>query len=117
MAEMKQVLSKLAERTEQNRIPWRKGEMSGTYEVTLGNLTLQIMGPGNGMEGANDTLFLYIKTKGHRGAPIGSAMYLSKEPDVNSELISVWENATRIAADDPRLDEVLEALDEVPPGA
>ena len=110
MADMKQVLEKLAERTDENRVPWRKGDLSDTFEVSLGNLTIIILGHNKGIDG---TIFLHVRD--NRNETVGRAFYNPQEPGVNSELVSLLEGAQRIAADDPRLDRLLEALDAAPP--
>ena len=114
MAEMSQVLTKLAERTSQNRVLWREGEVSDTFSAVLGKMSLQLMGPRKGADGII-LLRIQGRREGRREETIGSAIYDPEEPNVNSELVSILEEARRIASDDPRLDEVLEALDAAPP--
>jgi hypothetical protein len=110
MADMKQVLEKLAERTEESRVPWRKGDLSDTFEVSLGDLTVIILGSNKGLDG---TIFLHVRDK--RNETVGRAYYNPQEPEINSELVSLFERAQRIATDDPRLDDLLKALDAAPP--
>ena len=110
MADMTQVLARLEERTSQNRVPWRKGNTSDTYEAELGTLKLFVLGPRRGNE---STIYLIIRDE--KGNSIGDALYLPSDPSLNSNLVSILAGARKIASDDPRLDEVLDALDTVPP--
>ena len=110
MADMGQVLSKLVERTRQNRIPWSKGSTSDEYRASVGNLTFAILGPRKGTEGS-----VYLEIKNHKEEIVGNAIYVPHIPGVNYELVSIFDAARDIASDDPRLDEVLDALDAVPP--
>lgn len=110
MAEMKQVLSKLAERTIENRVPWRNSELSGSFQASFGNLTVFVIGSRNG---ATKNVLLSVQDK--RGETIGRMSYSSTYPDENSELESLYDLAQRVASDDPRLDVLIDALDATPP--
>ena len=112
MADMQQVLEKLVERTKENRVPWSKGHLSNSYHVTLGSLVLMIVGARKEIDG---TIYLSVRDKS--GESVGRAFYSPEEPEVNSELVVLLEGAQRIADDDPRLDELLDALDAVPPAS
>ena len=110
MADMKQVLRKLVERTKQNRVPWSKGNLSDTYNVSVGSLTVLIMGGRRGISGT-----IYLSVNDHTGESVDRVFYNPEEPELNPELVALLEGARRIADDDPRLDELLDALDAVPP--
>ncbi len=110
MADMSQVLEKLVERTKQDRVPWSKGNLSDTYHVSVGNLTVMIMGGRRGLGGA-----IYLTVNDNMGESVGRVFYSPEEPELNSELVALLQGAKRIADDDPRLDELLDALDAVPP--
>lgn len=110
MADMKQVLSKLSERTIEHRVPWGKSEFSGTFQASFGNLTVFVTGSRNG---ADRSVHLSVQDK--RGSTIGSVFYSSRYPDENRDLLYLYEQATKIASDDPRLDELIDALDAEPP--
>lgn len=110
MADMNQVLKKLVERTRQDRVPWRKGSLSDTYSASVGSLTVIIMVERGGPGG---TIYLSVRDK--KGEPVGGVFYNPEQPASNSELVALLEGAKRIADDDPRLDELIDALDAVPP--
>ena len=113
MAEMKEVISKLAERTEQKRVPWRKDDLtSDTFKASFGKMTLTILGGGTREPGK-----IYLHIAGNRGETIGGAFFVPEEPELNSELVPILEEARKISSDDPRLDELLAALDAAPPVA
>ena len=115
MADMNQVLAKLVERTAEKRVPWKRSSQSGMVRASVGNLIVYITGnagEGNSV-GLGQTLVLSVMDS--RGEAIGTVVHIPNSPRVNLELMSLYEQAKAIAADDPRLDELLDALDAVPP--
>ena len=109
MADMNQVLAKLSERTVEHRVPWGRSELSGTFQASFGDLTVYITGNRNG---ADRSVHLSVQDK--RGTTIGSVFYSPKHPDENRDLLYLYKQATEIASDDPRLDELIDALDAAP---
>ena len=57
---------------------------------------------------------VYLHIAGNRGETIGGAFFTPEEPDENAELVSILNEARKLASDDPRLDQLLEALDAAP---
>ena len=111
MADMKQVISKLNERTEEKRIPWRQTFLPDSFQVSLGNQLITIT---RNRRGTTSTISLSIS--GNLGETIGNAVYDSADPGSNQELFSLFEAAKRyVTAPDARLDELMDALDAVPP--
>ena len=110
MADMNQVLSRLAVRSVQDSVPWRNSELSGTFQASLGNLTVFIAGSRN-----RATRFVHLSVQDGRGVTIGSLSYNSTYHDENPELASLYEDAKRIASEDSRLDELIDVLDAAPP--
>ena len=109
MADMKQVLGKLVQRTKEKRVAWRKSSQSGVFRASVGHLTIHIM--RYQIIGGEA---VYISVMDGNGQSISSEFYESGNPRGNEELLSLYEEAKRIATDDPRLDELLEALDAAP---
>ena len=110
MAEIKQVISKLAERTEESRVPWRRDDLtSDTYKASFGKMTITVMGGG-----AREPEKVYLHIAGNRGETIAGAFFTPEEPEENSELVSILNEARKLASDDPRLDQLLEALEVAP---
>ncbi len=110
MADMNQVLLKLAWRTSQGRVPWKNSELSGTFQASFETLTVFIAGSRNG-----STKFVHLSVQDKLGETIGSMSYNSSYQDENAELASLYEDAKRIASEDPRLDEIISALDATAP--
>ena len=110
MADMNQVLSKLALRSAQGRVPWNNSELSDTFQASFETLTVFIAGSRNGT-----TRFVHLSVQDKRGETIGRMSYTSSYPDENPELASLYEDAKRIASEDPRLDELINALDAAAP--
>ena len=115
MADMNQVLAKLVERTAENRVPWERSSQPGMFRASVGNLIVYIT--GNTGEGNSVGLLqhLVLSVMDSRGGAIGSVVHSPNSNRVNAELISLYEQAKAVAADDPRLDELIDALDAVPP--
>ncbi len=109
MADMNQVLQKLVERTKEKRVAWRNSSQSGAFRASIGHLTIYIIGYQTTMGEA-----IYLSVMDRNGQTVGSEFYESSKPRPNSDLVSLYEEAKRIATDDPRLDELLEALDAAP---
>lgn len=110
MADIKQVISKLNERTEEKRIPWRQTFLPDSFQVSIGNQLVTISKNGRG-----DTSTISLSISGSLGESIASAVYDSADPGSNGELFSLFEGAKRyVTAPDARLDELMDALDTVP---
>ena len=112
MAEMKQVLRKLIQSTEEGRVAWRDSSEPGVFLASVGHSTIFVAEYSN-LSASN----IYLSILDGKGQKIGSALYESGKPSVNSDLVSLYERVQGIATDDPRLDELLEALDAAPPVA
>ena len=112
MADMKEVLTKLAERTKESRVAWQKTSQSDVLRATVGSLSIYIVGDNRG---SGSTVLLNVVDS--RGETISTALHDPSNPHVNSELIPLYEDAMKVASDDPRLDELLNALDAVPPAS
>ena len=109
MADMKQVIRKLVQSTEEGRVAWRNSSEPGVFRASVGHSTIFIT------EYSVLTAWnIYLSILDRNGQKIGSAVYDSGRASVNSELVSLYEKVQSIATDDPRLDELLEALDTEP---
>ena len=73
-------------------------------------MTVLIVGNRNGQE--RD---VHLSVKDKRGDTVGSILYNANRPNENPKLAALYGLAERTASDDPRLDELLEALDADPP--
>jgi hypothetical protein len=110
MADMNQVLAKLVERTAEKRVSWRRASEPGMLRAPIGDSIVYIT-----VSNAGQTQVIALSVMDSRGETIGSVVHFPDSPNTNQELLSLYEDAKRIAADDPRLDELLEALDAAPP--
>ena len=79
------------------------------FRASVGHLTIHLIGYQTLTGEA-----VYLSVMDGNGQKVGSEFYDSGSPRTNKELLSLYEEAKRIATDDPRLDELLEALDAAP---
>lgn len=111
MADMKQVISKLTERTEEKRVPWRQTFLPDSFQASIGNQLITI---SRNRKDAASTISLSVSDKS--GETLGRAHYDPADPESNQELFPLFEGAKRtVIAADTRLDELLDALDAAPP--
>lgn len=109
MADMKQVVAKLVERTAEGRVPWERASQPGMIRATVGDLLVYITASDDA-----DGRRIFLNVMDSKGESIGSVIYLPDRSDDNQELISLYDNVTKFLTDDPRLDHLLEALDAAP---
>lgn len=111
MADVRQIISKLVERTKENRVPWGPTFFGQTYHASVGNQLITIT---QGRNRSNSTVTLSITDS--LGRELVKASYDSAHPEVHRELPDLFEGARRtVIGVDRQLDELLEALDEAPP--
>lgn len=110
MADMNQVLAKLVERTAENRVPWSKSFQPGMMRADFGNLSVHIAEGGEESE-----RYVILTVIDRRGEIVGTLSHIPNSPNFNPSLITLFDDVTGIVAEDPRLDDLIEALDAVPP--
>ena len=111
MVAMADVVAKLAQRTDQGRVPWRTAVGESSFSAKLGNLLVLISSSGSGS--------VKLSVNDEKGTEIDSIFYSGglhrafglEEED--SRLPSLFASARRTAlGTDQKLEELMEFLDE-----
>lgn len=113
MADVRQIISKLVERTKENRVPWGPTFFGQTYHAAVGNQLITIT---SDRDKSSSTVTLSITDS--LGRELVKASYDSAHPEVHKELTDLYEGARQtVVGLNEQLDELLEALDSAPPAS
>ena len=109
MAEMSDVITKLAERTGEGRIPWKTAVGESSFSARLGNLLVLISASSSGN--------IRLSVRNEKGTEVDSveSFDLDLLPVLSSKLDGLYSSARRMAlGTDQTLSELMDLLDDVP---
>ena len=111
MADINDIVDKLLEKTDQNKINWRPTVTANTFIAAIGNVGVSISLP---RQTVAESLVLF-RVFSERGQAIQElSVDKTDNPYAHSKLMKLHSKAQQIASgNDPRLDELLAELDRV----
>ena len=108
MAEMTDVIHKLAERTSEGRVPWKTAVGESSFSARLGNLLVLIS--------SDSSSNIRLSVRNEKGAEVDSVESSNLVPGHSVRLNRLYISARRAAmGTDQTLAELLEFLDAAPP--
>ena len=111
MANISDVIEKLLEKTEQNRINWKPTAAANTFAATIGSLGVSISVPRQTL--ADSLVRLQVFNESGRIVQECIADSID-QPHDHGKLMKIHSKASQIASgNDPRLDELLSELNKV----
>ena len=111
MADIIEIVDKLVERTDQNKINWRPTVTANTFIAAIGNLGVSISLPRQTI--ADSLVQFRVFNESGQTIQELSADHINN-PHAHGKLMRIHSKAQQIASgNDPRLDELLAELDRV----
>lgn len=118
MADMKEVIERLAERTDEQRVPWKATNDDGIFAATIGDMSVMVSSERLSRRPGEPPYTLKITVLDEKWDEISSFEASMASASEYQRLYSLWQAAKASATGaHPRLDEFLEALDAAPPVA
>ena len=111
MAKIEDVVDRLVEQTDNNRVNWLPGVRSNTVIAAIGNMGVSISSPSEADLGSAMALRIT-----DQNGEIIQVLYADRvdRPHVHVKLERIYSKAREIVSgNDPRLDELLEELERV----
>lgn len=119
MADMRDVIERLTERTEEQRVPWKATNDEDAFAATIGDMSVMIssqMVRRPRPDPRSEPMSLRIAVLDERWNEIAAFEAGRVSSRDFQKLYSLWQSAKMSATGaHPRLDEFLEALDAAPP--
>ena len=116
MAEMRDIIDKLIEGTQQNRVPWKTAASDRTFIAAFGNLSVLISSESIGIHTITKLSVLDEMGNEIDHATHDTSKHNSRDPRDSYGLWLLYQAAKRCAAGaDRKLDELISRIDAAPP--